>query len=57
MGIFGLINWLVGFEAAVATLIGMGLIGIVFHQKIMDIIVNKYISSKYKMIDAFSQEN
>jgi hypothetical protein len=57
MGIFGLANWLVGFEVAVAVLIGLGLIGILFHQKIMDIITNRYISSKYKMIDAFSQEN
>jgi hypothetical protein len=57
MGIFGLVNWSLGFEFAVGTLIGLGLIGIVFHQKIMDVIANKYISSKYKMIDAFSQEN
>ncbi len=57
MGIFGLTNWLAGFEIAVAVLIGMGLIGILFHQKLMDIITAKYIASKYKMIDAFSQEN
>ena len=33
MAIFGLINWLVGFEVAIAVLITLGLIGIVFHQK------------------------
>ena len=57
MGIFALTNWLGGFQVALGTLIGLGLLGIVFHQKIMSVIVKKYISSKYKMIDAFSQEN
>jgi hypothetical protein len=57
MGIFGLINWLVGFEAAAATLAGLGLIGIVLHQKIMTVITNRYLNVKYKMIEAFSQEN
>lgn len=57
MMIFGLINWLVNFEAAIATLIGLGLIGIIFHQKIMKTITNKYAASKYKMIEAFSQDN
>ncbi len=57
MIIFGLINWLVNFEVAIATLIGLGLIGIIFHQKIMKTITNKYAASKYKMIEAFSQDN
>lgn len=57
MGIFGLANWLLGFEIAVAVLVIMGLTGIIFHQKLMDYITLKYKASKYKMIDAFSQEN
>ena len=57
MALFGLVNWLVGFEAAVALLGGLGLLGIVFHQKIMTFITQKYIDSKYKMIDAFSQDS
>ncbi len=57
MGIFALVNWLMNFEVAIAVLIGMGLIGIVFHQKIMKTITNKYLSVKYIMIEAFSQEN
>lgn len=57
MGLFALINWLVGFEVAVATLFGMGLIGIVFHQKIMGAITQRYLSVKHKMIEAFDQEN
>lgn len=57
MGIFALVNWLVSFEVAIATLTGMGLIGIVLHQKIMTAITNRYLKVKYKMIEAFSQEN
>ncbi len=54
---FGLLNWLLNFEIAIAFLIIMGLIGIVFHQKIMKVITNKYVATKYKMIEAFSQDN
>jgi len=57
MVIFGLVNWLVNFEVAVATLTIIGLIGIVLHQKLMTAITNKYLAVKYKMIEAFSQEN
>lgn len=57
MGLFALINWLLGFEIAVATLIVLGVIGIVFHKKLMTFITQKYLDSKYKMIDAFSQDN
>lgn len=57
MAIFGIINWLVNFEVAIATLIILGFSGILFHHKIMNAIVRKYQDSKYKMINAFSQEN
>jgi hypothetical protein len=57
MAIFGIINWLVNFEVAIATLLTLGLLGIVFHHKIMNAIVRKYQDSKYKMINAFSQDN
>lgn len=57
MAIFALINWLVSFEVAAAVLIVMGLIGIVFHQKIMRAITQRYLSVKHKMIEAFDQEN
>ncbi len=55
MAIFGIVNWLVSFEVAIAVLLILGLLGIVFHHKIMDFITQKYQDSKYKMIDAFSQ--
>lgn len=57
MAIFGLINWLINFETAVITLVSIGILGIVLHQKIMNVIVSKYQNSKHKMIDAFSQDN
>ncbi|SNR52833.1 DUF5687 family protein [Lutibacter flavus] len=57
VGIFLIPYFTIGFEAAVATLIILGVIGIVFHQKIMSSIVKKYHSSKYKMISAFEQNN
>jgi len=47
----------IGFEAGVATLILLGVIGIVFHQKIMKMITKKYQKSKYEMISAFDQNN
>jgi len=57
MGLFALVNWLLGFEAAVATLMVLGVLGIVLHKKLMRAITQKYLDSKYKMIDAFSQDN
>ena len=55
--IFGLVNWLVNFQSASTLLVSMGLLGIVFHRKIMQSITKKYIKSKYKMVAAFDQEN
>ena len=56
MIIFALTNWLLGFEAGIALLIILGICGIVLHKKLMKIITEKYLNSKYKMIDAFSQD-
>ncbi|WP_111683168.1 DUF5687 family protein [Winogradskyella tangerina] len=57
MLIFALMNWLVGFEAGIALLILMGVAGIVLHKRLMKMITKRYLDSKYKMIDAFSQDN
>jgi len=57
MIIFGVLNYFINFEIAIAVIIGLGLIGIGFHQKIMQFITRKYQDSKYKMIDAFGQDN
>lgn len=57
MGIFALLNWLVSFEIATVTLAGLGFVGLAFHKKLMTLITNKYIASKYKMIHSFKQES
>lgn len=57
MGLFALLYYLIGFEIACLIIAILGVIGIVFHQKLMDAITVKYLNSKYKMIDAFSQDN
>ncbi|WP_203256671.1 DUF5687 family protein [Hyunsoonleella ulvae] len=57
MLLFAILNWLVSFEIACIVLIVIGVLGIVFHQKIMRFITEKYLESKYKMIDAFDQDN
>ena len=57
MGLFALFYFLIGFEIACLILIFLGIIGIVLHQKLMRIIASKYVASKYKMINAFNQNN
>jgi len=47
----------INFEAGIATLIILGGLGILFHQKLMNFISKKYLKSKYEMINAFEQEN
>ena len=56
LGLFGLLYAISSFEIACLVLAILGVIGIVFHQKLMKLITQKYLDSKYKMIDAFSQE-
>ncbi|MBT8394897.1 MAG: hypothetical protein KJN66_08605 [Bacteroidia bacterium] len=55
--IFVAFYFLINFEGGIAALIICGLLGIAFHQKIMNLITSKYLASKYKMIDAFGQDN
>lgn len=57
MLLFGLLFWAFNFEVGVISITSLGVLGIVFHQKIMKLIITKYSESKYKMIDSFSQEN
>lgn len=57
MLLFGILFWIFNFEVGVIVIAALGVLGIVFHQKIMKIINKKYSDSKYKMIDAFSQDN
>ncbi len=56
MAIFAAFYFMFNFELAIAVLVILGLIGIVFHQKLMTFITQKYLDSKHKMINAFSQD-
>jgi hypothetical protein len=55
--IFGLTSFFINFQVGLFALAFLGLLGIVFHQKLMKLITQKYLDSKYKMIDAFSQDS
>ncbi|MHA7942493.1 DUF5687 family protein [Formosa sp. 3Alg 14/1] len=57
MAIFALFNAFFSFEIGILVLVLLGLTGIVFHQKLMKFIIDKYLDSKYKMIAAFDQDN
>jgi len=46
-----------GFEAGITTLIVLGGLGIIFHEKLMNWICKRYLNSKYEMISAFEQDN
>ena len=48
---------IIGFEAGIFTLIILGGIGILLHQKLMATITNRYVNSKHKMIHAFEQNS
>jgi hypothetical protein len=56
MGIFSAVYFIFNFEVGIAVLVAIGLLGIVFHQKIMAFITKRYLDSKYKMIKAFSED-
>lgn len=48
--------FILGFESAILSISLLGLLGIVFHQRLMRFITERYQDSKYKMIEAFAQE-
>ena len=56
MALFFILNKTIGFQGALGVLAFMGVVGIVLHPKLMKIITQKYLDSKYKMINAFSQD-
>ncbi|GAA3588213.1 DUF5687 family protein [Flavivirga amylovorans] len=55
--IFGIFYAIFSFEIGCLVMGLIGVIGIIFHQKLMLFITKKYLESKYKMIDAFNQDN
>lgn len=56
MALFGLLDWLVSFEVAITVLLVLGIAGMLLHKKLMEIITQKYLDSKYKMIAAFGKD-
>jgi len=57
LGFFYLPYKLVNFETGIATLVALGILGFLFHEKLMKFITKKYIQTKYNMINAFDQDN
>lgn len=57
LAIFGGVYAISNFETGCAVLAILGIIGILFHQKLMRFITEKYLESKYKMISAFGQDS
>jgi hypothetical protein len=57
LGFFYLGYKLVNFQAGIATLIGLGVLGFLFHEKLMKFITKKYIAIKHSMVNAFDQDN
>lgn len=47
----------INFESGIATLIILGLLGLLFHPKLIKLITRRYIKTKYSMINAFDQDN
>jgi hypothetical protein len=57
LGFFYLSYKILNFESGIATLIILGVLGFLFHDKLMKFITKKYIDTKYSMINAFDQDN
>jgi hypothetical protein len=56
LAIFGITYAIANFEIGCVVLTILGIFGIVLHPRLMRFITQKYLDSKYKMIDAFSQD-
>jgi len=57
IGFFYLGFKLVNFQTGIATLIGLGILGFLFHEVLMKFITKKYIEVKHSMVNAFDQDN
>lgn len=57
IGLFYLVYKLINFQSGIGLLILLGILGFLFHEKLMKFITKKYIDNKYKMVNAFDQDN
>ncbi|WP_343486927.1 DUF5687 family protein [Allomuricauda sp. d1] len=55
--VFALLYYLVSFEAAIAVLSIMGIVGFAFRNRFMEIITRQYRTKKYRMIAGFKEKN
>lgn len=55
--LFTLLNWLVSFEVAISTLIGLGVLGYAFKNKLLDMVTQQYANKKHVMLQGFQQKN
>ncbi|MDT0606217.1 DUF5687 family protein [Croceitalea rosinachiae] len=55
--LFGLLDFLIGFHVAVAVTIALGVIGLVFRNKLMDKVAEQYAKKKYGMLAGFKEKN
>jgi hypothetical protein len=54
---FSLLNWLVSFEVAISALVGLGVLGYIFRNKLLDIVTQQYANKKHAMLQGFQQKN
>ena len=55
--LFTLINWLVSFEVAISVLVGLGILGYAFKNKLLDLVTQQYANKKHVMLQGFKQKN
>ena len=55
--IYFLVRKYAGFNYAVAALVLMGILGLVFKEKILDILARQYIKRKYRMLSGFKKND
>ena len=57
LGLFYLTYKFINFQSGIGLLILLGILGFLFHEKLMKFITKKYIDNKHIMVSAFDQDN
>ena len=57
MAIFSILDLLVGLNVAAAIVILLGVIGLVFRNRLLDVVTEQYSKKKYGMIAGFKEKN
>ena len=56
MAVYGIVEKVFGISVAVTSIGVLGLIGFIFHEKILDIVLKKYKTEKYSTLEAFKKD-